>query len=50
VISDGWNQPHASSKKQGNMLLSLDKVQLFQVIIYCVFVIDFFWKIQYICL
>jgi hypothetical protein len=50
VISGGWNQPHARSKKQGNMLLSLDKVELFQDIIYCVFVIDFFWKIQYICL
>ena len=49
VISGGWNQPRASSKKQVNMLLSLDKVQLFQDIIYCVFVIDFCWKFQYIC-
>jgi hypothetical protein len=48
VISGGWNQPHGGSKKQVNMLLSLDNVQLFQDIIYCVFVIDFCWRFQYI--
>jgi len=47
VISGDWNQPHAGSKKQVNMHLSLDKVQLFQDIIYYVFVIDFCWKFQY---
>jgi len=40
VISGGWNQLHAGSKKQVNVYLSLVKVQLFQDIIYCVFVID----------
>jgi len=49
VISGGWDRPRASSKKQVYVLLSLDKVQLFQDIICCVSVIDFCWKFQYIC-